>query len=299
MLTLGLPALGLSLGAALAYSASDYFRKAVPPDCPVALTLFYAFALEAPVIAIWLWVSGDVRLEAAYALPGLAAAIVGMGANFLFIVAVRRSPLSLMVPMLGLIPVLTALISGALLGEWPQPHQAAGIILVAAGLFTLYIPPDRTAGLGFSVGAVWRNLRNQPGAAPMAGVIVLWSIAPPVDKLCLAHASVGVHGLMQLFILWGTIGVWLVARGGFGALKPPHHAMKPLIGVALTAGLGYAMQLTAYRLTLVAIVEVFKRSLGLVGALVLGRVFFGEPITRPKLLGILIMALGLPLVLLG
>jgi multidrug transporter EmrE-like cation transporter len=57
--------------------------------------------------------------------------------------------------------------------------------------------------------------------------------------------------------------------------------------------------LTAYRLTLVAVVEVFKRSLGLLGALVLGRIFFGEPITRPKLLGILIMALGLPLVLLG
>lgn len=295
MLTLGLPALGLSLGCALAYSASDYFRKAVPPDCPVALTLFYAFALEAPVIAVWLWVSGDVRLEAAYTLPGLAAAVVGLGANFLFIVAVRRSPLSLMVPILGLIPVLTALISGVLLGEWPQPHQAVGIVLVAAGLFTLYIP----AGLGFSVGAVWRNLRSEPGAGPMAAVVVLWSIAPPVDKLCLAHASVGVHGLVQLFILWGTTGLWLVTRGGLGALIPPRHALKPLIGVALTAGLGYAMQLTAYRLTLVAIVEVFKRSLGLVGALVLGRVFFGEPITRPKLLGILIMALGLPLVLLS
>jgi drug/metabolite transporter (DMT)-like permease len=295
MLTLGLPALGLSLGCALAYSASDYFRKAVPPDCPVALTLFYAFALEAPVIAVWLWFSGDVRLEPAYLLPGLAAVVVGLGANFLFIIAVRRSPLSLMVPMLGLIPVLTALISGALLGEWPRLHQAAGIVLVGIGLFTLYIPP----GAGFSFGTVWRNLRNQPGAAPMSGVIVLWSIAPPVDKLCLAHASVGVHALVQLFVLWLTIGLWLVARGGLQSLTPPRHALKPIVGVAITAGLGYALQLTAYRMTLVAFVEVFKRSLGLVGALVLGRVFFGEPITRPKLLGILIMALGLPLVLLG
>jgi drug/metabolite transporter (DMT)-like permease len=295
MLTLGLPALGLSLGCALAYSASDYFRKAVPPDCPVALTLFYAFALEAPVIAVWLWLSGDVRLEAAYALPGLAAVVIGLGANFLFIVAVRRSPLSLMVPLLGLIPVLTAFVSGVLLDEWPKPHQAAGIVLVGVGLFTLYIP----SGVGVSIGTVWRNLRGQPGAAPMAGVIVLWSIAPPVDKLCLAHASVGVHALVQLFILWATIGLWLIARGGFRTLVPPRHALKPIIGVAVTAGLGYALQLTAYRMTLVAIVEVFKRSVGLVGALVLGRMFFGEPITRPKLLGILIMGLGLPLVLLG
>src|SRR4051812_39575168 len=101
MLTLGLPALGLSLGAALAYSASDYFRKAVPAECPVALMLFYAFALEMPVMALWLWVSGDVRLTTDYIVPGVADAIIGLGANLLFIVAVRRSPLSLMVPMLG------------------------------------------------------------------------------------------------------------------------------------------------------------------------------------------------------
>ena len=68
---------------------------------------------------------------------------------------------------------------------------------------------------------------------------------------------------------------------------------------ALTAGLGYGLQLSAYSITLVALVELFKRSLGLVGALILGRVFFGEPITGPKLAGIAIMAVGLQLVLLS
>ena len=295
MLTLSLPALGLSLACAIAYSASDYFRKAVPLDCPVALTLFYAFALEIPVIAVWLWVSGDVRLAPGYVLPGLAAAVIGLAANMLFVVAVRRSPLSLMVPMMGLIPVLTALASGALLGEWPQARQTAGIVLVAAGLFTLYIPP----GKGFSPGVVWRNLWREPGAAPMMAVTVLWSIGPPVDKLCLAQASVGVHALVQLFVLWAAAGLWVVSRGGPRALAPHGPALKPLMGVALTAGLGYGLQLSAYSITLVALVELFKRSLGLIGALILGRVFFGEPITGPKLAGIAIMAVGLPLVLLS
>lgn len=299
MLTLGLPALGLSLGCALAYSASDYFRKAVPATCPVPLMLFYAFALEMPVVATWLWLSGDIRIEAAYMLPGLASAAVGLAANFLFIVAVRRSPLSLMVPMLGLIPVLTALVSGVLLGEWPAPRQAAGIVLVASGLFTLYVPAGSQGIAGFGIRAVWRNLRNEPGAGPMAAVIVLWSIGPPVDKLCLSHASVGVHGLVQLFILWSAAAIWLLARGTPGALILPPGTLRPLLGVALTAGLGYGLQLTAYRLTLVALVEVFKRSLGMAGALVLGRLFFGEPLTGPKLWGIAIMAVGMPLILLG
>jgi drug/metabolite transporter (DMT)-like permease len=299
MLTLGLPALGFSLGAALAYSASDYFRKAVPADCPVGQMLFYAFLLEMPVIAAWLWISGDVRLTAAYLVPGLASAVIGLGANLLFIVAVRRSPLSLMVPMLGLIPVLTTLVGGVLLGEWPALHQAAGIVLVGIGLFTLYIPPHITAGADLKIAAVWRNFRQEPGAKPMAAVALLWSIGPPVDKLCLAHASVGVHALVQLLILCGTTGLWLMVRGGVRNLILPRAAVKPLLGMAVTSGLGYGMQLTAYRLTLVALVEVFKRSLGMAGALVMGRVFFGEPITPPKLIGIIIIALGLPLVMLG
>lgn len=295
MFTFGMPALGLSIGCAFAYGASDYFRKAVPADCPVALTLFYAFALEMPVIAVWLWTSSDFHLTSDYVLPGLAAAIIGLAANLLFIVAVRRSPLSLMVPLLALIPVLTTLISGLLLGEWPALRQAAGIVLIAAGLFAVYIPP---AG-GFTPLAVWRNLWREPGTVPMAAVVVLWSIGPPVDKLCLAQASVGVHGLLQLLILWGATALWLTVRGGLPALVPPRAALRPLIGVALTAGLGYGLQLTAYRITLVAFVELFKRSFGLVSALVLGRVFFGEPMTAPKLLGIAVMAVGLPLVLLG
>jgi drug/metabolite transporter (DMT)-like permease len=297
MLTLGLPALGFSLGAAVAYSIADYFRKAVPANCPVPLMLFYAFALETPVVAVWLWISGDARLTPGYALPGLAAVAIGLAANALFILAVRRSPLSMMIPMMGLMPVLTALVSGLLLGEWPGERQAAGIVLVAAGLFIVYIPQGRERA--FSLAAVWHNFRQEPGTKPMMGVVVLWSIGPPVDKLCLAEASVGMHALVQLVALWAVVGTWLLARGGLSNLVLPRSALKPLLGVSLMAGIGYGMQLTAYRMTLVAVVEVFKRSLGMAGALVLGRVFFGESITRTKVVGVAIIAAGLPLVLLG
>src|SRR5690606_33287200 len=122
---------------------------------------------------------------------------------------------------------------------------------------------------------------------------------PPIDKLCLSHASVGAHALIQLLILWGATALWLLAQRGLSALKPPPGMLKPLLGVALTAGLGYGLQLTAYRLTLVAVAEVFKRSVGMISALVLGRIFFGEPITGPKTIGIVIMAMGIPLILLG
>ncbi len=294
-LTLGLPALFFSVTCAVAYSASDYFRKAVPNDASAALVLFYAFGLEAPVLGLWLVASGDARLETGYILPGLVAAPIGLGATWLFLLAVRRSPLSLMVPLLALVPVFTAVFAGLVVGEWPTLRQAAGILVVAVGLFTLFIP----ASGGFHPLLVWRNLAREPGALPMAGVAVLWSISPPVDKLCLAYASVGMHGLVQLLVLFVATGLWLVVHGGLGALAPPRASARSLLGVGLTAGIGYTLQLVAYQLTLVAVVELVKRTVGLVGALIYGRVYFNEPVTGPKVLGIVIIALGLPLVLLG
>ncbi len=292
---LSLPALALSGACAVAYSASDYFRKAVPSGASPALVLFFGAGLEMPVLTTWLVVSGDARLAPGYLLPGLAAAAVGLGASLLFIIAVRRSPLSLMIPLLALVPALTALLGGALLGEWPTARQTAGIFVVIAGLFTLFVPADG----GFHPLAVWRNLIRQPGALPMAGVVVLWSISPPVDKLCMAHASVGVHGLLQLVGLWVAAGLWLVLRGGPKAFAPPPGAAIPLLGVGITAGLAYALQLAAYQATLVAVVELIKRTIGLLGALVFGRAYFQESITGPKAWGVAIIVAGLPLVLLG
>ena len=293
MLTLGLPALTLSIGCAVAYSAADYFRKAIPLSASAPLALFYAFVLETPVLAAWLLVSGDIRLTADYVWPGLVAALIGLGANMFFIIAVRRSPLSLMVPLLALIPVTTTLLGGAVLGEWPKPLQGVGIVTVVVGLFILYIPTDG----GFHPLHVWRHFLREPGARPMIGVVTLWSLSPPVDKVCVAASSVGMHGLLQLMILWITLGGWLLFRGGPRALIAPRAAWKPLIGGALAAGLAYGLQLAAYKIALVGIVELFKRSIGLVSALIFGRAYFQEKITGPKIAGIAVMAAGLAIVL--
>ena len=295
MLTLGLPALLICILCAAAYSTADYFRKVVPDTSPPAQALFYAVALEAPVLLVWLLVSGDTHISAGYLLPGLIDAALGLGANLLFIVAIRRSPLSLMIPLLTLVPILTALISGGLIGEWPSAHQAAGIVVVTAGLFLVFIP----AHGGFHPLAVWRNLSREPGAMPMAGVVLFWSASPPMDKICLTYSSVGMHGLTQLLLLWLTVGIWLLRTGGRQALKLSPGAGRPLFGVAVMAGLGYGLQLAGYQLTLVAIVELFKRTIGLVGALFWGRAFFRETLTAPKIAGIAVIAMGMPLVLLG
>lgn len=295
MLSLSVTALALSVACAIAFSASDYFRKAVPSACAGPLLLFYMVCGQMPILALWLWVNGDFSLSPAYVMPGLVAALIGLAANLLLISAVRQSPLSLMIPLLGAIPAVTIIFGGVILGEWPSPSQMVGIALVTTGLAVLYSPSNERFGLR----ALWRNVRQERGLRPMAGVVILWSIAPPLDKMCVELSSVGAHGLIQLLLIGAATGAWILTIGGLKAFVVPKSAVRPLAGAAITAGTAYGFQLAAYQIALVAIVELFKRSIGLVGSLIFGRIMFGEPITSPKMLGIAIMAIGLPLVILA
>ncbi len=293
MFALSSPALLLGVACAIAFSTSDFFRKVVPADCSTPLAMLYIVGFQLPVVAMWPAITGDFALTSAYWLPGILNAAIGLIANLLFIAALRRSPLSLMVPMLAIVPVFVVLFAGVILGEWPTPHQALGIFLVALGLFAVFIPGSAAHPI-----AVLKHLGAQAGTRPMLGVIVLWSATPPLDKLCVTYASVGSHGVLQLTMLVAALSAGLAVRGR-GAFHLPPGALRPLLIAGLTSGVGYVLQLLAYRLTFVAVIELLKRVIGMLGAIALGRLALREPLSPTKLAGAVIICAGLPLVLLS
>lgn len=302
MLTTALLGPGAALGCGLAYLAIDYLRKVV--DAPPRQTLFVFIGLQIPVLAGWAWYSGGFGpMTSAYWLPGVADIAAGMGANVLYLLALRRSPLSLMVPLLALVPGVTLIFSGVLLGEWPSLVQTIGIVTVVAGLFVLYSAqePGAAPGSGGSVvaplAAAARNLRREPGARLMMGVVVLWSATPGLDKLCIAQSSVGLHGLIQVTVITALIAVWIVVRDGPGAFGVKPAARRPLLLAGVLGGVGYVLQLAAYQLMLVAAVELIRRVSGILGAQAVGRIALAESMTPAKIAGVLIIAAGLPLVL--
>lgn len=294
MLALSLPALLLGLGCGALYSAADYFRKAAPVSCPSETILFYYIGGQLPVLATWVLWSGETAVAPGYLLPGMIDAAFGLAANLLFIVAIRRSPLSLMVPLLALVPVVALLFGGFALGEWPTLSQDVGIVLIAAGLFALFQPASARPG----VGAAWRVLRAEKGTVPMLAVVLLWSATPALDKTCLAYASAGMHSLVQVAAIWTVLSTWLLSRRP-SALKIPSGALIPVGGSAVAGALGYIVQLLAYSVAMVALIEVLKRTVGLLGSLALGRMQFREPLTGAKIAGIAVITAGLPLVMIG
>jgi drug/metabolite transporter (DMT)-like permease len=292
MLALSLPALLLGLVSGVLFSAADYFRKSAPRACPPDVILFYFVLGQIPLLGAWAFWNGQWSVGSGYILPGAVDAALGLGANLLMIVAIRRSALSLMIPLLALAPVLTLLSAGLVLGEWPTLRQDVGILLITAGLFALFQPADSKPSLR----AAWTTLRAERGTLPMLAVVALWSTTPAIDKLCLAHTSSAMHALLQVVLIGSTLAAWM-ARQGFSRLKLQKDARAPIAGAAVAGALGYACQIAAYAIALVALIEVVKRIVGLAVSQVLGRAAFREPVTTAKIAGIAIIAVGLPLVM--
>lgn len=295
MFTVSVSAILLSLGCGVAYAASDYFRKAAAHGCPTVVVLFYFMAGQVPVVAAWLLISGETRLTDAYWWPGLADVALGLAGNLLFIAAVKRSPLSLMVPLLALVPVLAAGFGVVMLREMLSPTQIGGTALIVVGLLALYMPADER----LSLGATLRSFRREPGVPFMLGTVFSWSLTPIFDKLCVQASSVPIHALIQVAAICACAGVWLIARGGLRSLIPPPGHGFALTAGAISAGVAYVFQLAAYIATLVAVVEALKRVTGLLAALFVGRIKFHEPITPAKAVGVGILAVGVPLILMG
>ncbi len=294
MLAISLPALLLGVSCGVLYSAADYFRKAAPASCPPETILFYYIGGQLPVLAAWVLWTGSFGVEPGYLIPGAADVIFGLGANLLFIVAIRRSPLSLMVPLLALVPVVTLLLGGLTLGEWPSFRQTIGIVLIAAGLFALFQAPSAQ----FGAASAWRAMRAERGTAPMIAVVLLWSATPALDKICLAYTSAGMHSLIQVGAIWSVLLVWTLYRRP-SSLRISREAIQPVGGSAVAGALGYLVQLFAYSVAMVALIEILKRTVGLLGSMLLGWLRFREPLTPAKIMGIVIIAAGLPLVMIG
>lgn len=293
MLAVSLPALALTLVCALGFAASDYYRKAATEHVGPTLLLTLFVAGQIPLLGIWMMLSGGWQVAPSYWIYGAAAAVAGLVANLLFLMAMRASALSLTVPILGLIPVLTTAFGILALNEVPTGQQVFGIAMAVAGLITLYLPDGTRNPL-----RVFARFATDTGARYMLAVTVMWSATAPLDKISVQNSSAATHGFIQVCAISAVLVAYLliVQRGRSVAIA--RNAMAPAALASVSAGIAYGCQLVAYQLTLVGVVESLKRVIGLLSALLLGWLLLGEPLTRRKVAGIALMAAGVPLIIL-
>lgn len=289
-MTLSLTALAVILGTSFSWAALDLLRKLLVRTVrPVALLVLLSLAQTA-VFAVWVAVDDGARVTAAYWWPALGSVALNIVANVAFIEALRRAPLSLTIPLLSLTPALATLLAVPLVGEVPTLAQWLGVSLVVAGALALNLDGTSIAGLG-------RALVQQRGTQLMVVVALGWSLAAPLDKLALAASASSVHAFgVSLGVALGSLAI-LAVRRGLADLSAAARVPGLTAAALAVAVVGLAFQFLALTMAWVALVETFKRAIGNLNSVVLGRAFFGEPVTAVKVAAVSAMALGVGLIL--
>ena len=271
------------LVAALAWVATDSLRKGLAtPVGTVPLSVLLAFGSLVAFLPWWAFTGGGP--EPGYALPAAISLAANTAATLLMLMALERGQLSVVVPMLALTPVLSAL------GEWlvgRAPLVAAqwvGVGLVVAGALGLQLRD--------------KGLRASPAALMAFAVALLFSTTAVTDALAVEHAPPSAHAVVQTAGIAVLLGGFLLARGEGSRLLPPVGLRLRTTAAMASFGLAYGAQLVAVQELPASLVETVKRAIGMIGALVLGRLLFGERLTAARVAAVVAMAGGVGLVLL-
>lgn len=284
----------LVVAASFLWSGLDLLRKVlVEKIAPVPL-LFFLTAGMAPLYAVWSVIEGNFTLPPEYWAPALASVGLNLVANLAFFESVRISPLSLTIPLLSFTPVFATLLAAVFLGEIPSTVQVVGVLVVVAGALLLNLRAGET-----SLAKLARAFVREKGAPLMLLVALLWAATISFDKLAMAAASPPLHAL----VLSGGIGlialVILMVRGRLGELRAAAEVPLPLIASLVVGATALGLQLVALQAVLVSLVETLKRGIGNALAVLWGRIFFSEAVTGGKVAGVLLMAVGVALVVMG
>jgi len=272
-------------------SGKDVFAKLCLQRCDEYLVAWAWRLLALPFLLPLIPVVGVPPLGA----PFWGALLVSGGLNVvtavLYVRAIRLSDLSLTVPMVALTPLFLLLSSPLILGEFPGPVGLAGVLLIVAGSYLLYLG-QRSRG----VLAPLRALLGDSGPRLMLLVALLWSITANVDKIGLRHSSPTFWALaVNLFIACAMLPLVLRRRG---ALAGMGGSFAPLLGLCFCGAMTSLCQMTAISMALVPYVISIKRTSTVLSVL-WGHFLFGEQGFRERLAGTCIMVAGAVMITLG
>jgi drug/metabolite transporter (DMT)-like permease len=272
-----------TLASALCWSGLDAVRKVLARRLEVTAVVVWLFVGQAPFFGAWALMDAEPIARHAYWLPGLGSTALQVVANVLFVRAVMISPFSVCVPFLSLTPVFTTLVAMPLLDEHASGVQWAGIAAVVTGALLL----NARAG-----SSLLRALWSERGSVLMIAVAAIWSFTAALDKMALEHASVAGHGFVQTAGGGALVLGWLATTGRLGTARSLWPPDRPQLAAVVLAVGALALQLVAFRLVMVGVVETLKRGVGVIASVLIGRFAFAEPITLAKAVAMVLMATG-------
>ena len=254
--------------------------------------LEFSFLVSAIILAVSLFVpfSVDVASIPSSALMILIGkSILGGMAFLLVMMSLEHNQISSALPLLGITPGVTALLSLMLLGESLRPWEWVGIGLMMAGAYTLEIRPRQKIIQPFKVIFTNKNFYY------IYGAVGLFAVSSVADRMLVSGYRI--DPLVVLFyqhIVYCTLfGLQLLLRKySFSTLLIKGKGQFSFMLAAALLTIGYRFtQLEATKLAPVALVLAVKRT-SILYATFFGGKLFSDDRLREKLLGALLIVVS-------
>jgi len=233
----------------------------------------------------------DLKFTEEFIIVTVISGLINIVAVLLYHRAIAEGNISEVVPMLSFTPLFLLVASPLIVNEFPDTFGLIGLLLIVLGSYMLNI---NLAKAGFL--APFKSLLKAKGTRYMFIVAFVWALSSNYDKLGIKQSSPLQYIIfLNLFIFAGITFILLFIKKL--SLKAIIRPNKNLVLVGLFTAFGFFLQMTALSLTLVAYVIALKRMSGMI-TVVFGFYFFGEKNINEKLIGSVIMFLGVLLILL-
>jgi len=280
----------LSLLAALGLATADALTKRFFSDLPPYRMGVVRILSTAPWMVLALLFLPSAVPDRTFWLAIAAALPLELAAFFLYMRALKLSPLSLSLPFLAFTPVFMILTGRFILGESIRPGGALGILLIVLGAYVLNLSKLKSGLLG-PIRAVMR----EPGSWIMLLVSFIYSLTAPIGKVAILHSNpwffAAVYNLVLSVVI---VSLWPVAAGG-AEVRGIFARPGPMLLIGFTAAVENLAHMMAIAQVEAAYMIAVKR-LSLLFGVLYGAWWFGEQNIRERLAGAAIMILGVFLI---
>ena len=217
----------------------------------------------------------------------LASSLIQLWVILLYFKAIKRSELSVTVPLITLTPLFMLITSPLMIGEFPSLLGIGGIVLIVAGTYISNLSEENKNFFAPFVSLI----RNQ-GARYMLLVAFLWSITANIDKIGVEETSPIYWAFAKDFVIL----IYLIPILMWKSKKPLlqiRNRKWPLLLVGFFRSTSVLTQMFAIQFILVAYVISIKRASSIFIILFAFLYMNERKNFRNRMIGIIIILFGL------
>ncbi len=203
--------LGLTLLSAFFLASADALTKRYLSHHPSGELVLVRFGVAGLLLLPWLLWQPWPTLPPAFWGWVAAALPLELLAMWLYMQAIRSSPLSLTLPYLAFTPVFNTLTGYVVLGETVSRAGFSGILLVVLGAWLLNLEAARN-GSRPNILAPFLAITRERGSRLMLIVAAIYSLTSVTSKAALLHTTPAFFGPFYFVVLGGVAAVLFAPR---------------------------------------------------------------------------------------